>query len=415
MNWRNINYKVYRLEINTVAFYLIDDPYYFDRDDIYGYNDDLERFAFFQNAFCKLIFSSDFKADVVHLNDWQCGMIPLIYKDQYEARNPRKVRFLMTVHNPAYQGICDKKDLYDYFNLDEKYFDEGLVRLDDKVNFLKTGIIMSDLVTTVSKTHRDELMRGEFAYGLERIFPLKGSDFIGVPNGLDTKHFNPSTDSHIFQNFNIESVLKSKKVNKVGLIKELGLSHPEYPLFGIVGRLASQKGISYLIKHLDETLRFPINLVILGKGEADLENQLAFYDGHYDNLKVVIGYNSDLAHKLYAGADFLLMPSIYEPCGISQMVAMRYGTIPLCSNVGGLRDTVVSYNHLNEDEATGILFSLSDDDAINKVIYQALDIYSKPRLKNKLIHNGMKKVFSWNDSAKEYIRLYKQMMLKNNK
>ena len=415
MAWRNIDYKVYRFEYNSVAFYLIDNPYYFDRDEIYGYNDDLERFAFFQNAFCQVAFSDDFKVDVVHLNDWETGMIPLIYKTQYSGVLNKEVRFLMTIHNPAYQGICDKKDLYDYFNIPESYFDDGTTRFNDKVNYLKTGIVTCDMLTTVSSTHRDELARGEFAHGLENIIALKKSDFVGITNGLDTKHFNPDTDKHIWQNYNIESVIKSKRINKENLLKELGLENPDLPLFSIVGRLASQKGISYLLKHLDEILRFPINLVILGKGEADLENQLVFFDGHYKNLKVIIDYSSDLAHKLYASSDFLLMPSFYEPCGISQMVAMRYGTLPLCSNVGGLKDTVISFNHLNEEVANGILFSLNNEDAINKVIFEALDIYSKPRLKNKLIHNAMKANFSWNKAAKEYIRLYRQMLMKNKK
>lgn len=408
MAWRHLWCDVYVLKHQNVDYYFIDNEYYYNRDNVYSYDDDMERFAFFNLAASKLIFEKMDNVDIVHVHDWQSGMVPLIHTDKYSNVN---TKFMLTIHNPCFQGICSRGDLYNYLNLNEYYFDCGLARMDDCVNFLKTAIMLCDVVTTVSPTHKEELLSGISSYGIERVLPYKGSDFIGIINGLDTKEFNPNTDEYIYHKFNKNNVIKGKKLNKISLCKEFNLENPDYPLISVVGRLATQKGINLILNQLDSILKFKVNLIVLGQGEPLLENQFAFYNDRYSNLSVNICYSNQIAHKIYASSDFLLMPSLFEPCGIAQMIAMRYGTLPIATKVGGLKDTIVGYNHFNEDDATGILFNKDEDDLVN-IIYQAISLYDKKRLMSRLIHNAMEKDFSWAKSTEDYIRLYKQILLK---
>ena len=410
MSWRKLSCDVYCYEINNVTYYLIGNEYYFSRKDIYGESDDFERFAFFSLAAYKVIKEVIKKVDIVHIHDWQGAAVSLLHH-HYKDRNDN-IRFMLTIHNPAFQGICDRNDLWNYFNLPEYYFDNGLARLDDKVNLLKAAICLSDIVTTVSPTHRDELRRGISSYGLEKILPSKGTDFVGVLNGLDTKEFNPTTDRYIYANYNKDNVNMGKKINKEKLMEELGLKDPNKPLFCIVSRLTHQKGISFIVNNIQKLLKLDLNLVILGKGEKDFENQLSFYCDSKENACCLLKYSNELAHKIYAASDFLLMPSKYEPCGIAQLIALRYGTIPIASKVGGLKDTIVSYNTLNEDIANGLLFNFDDDNFLLNVIF-AIDLYSKKRIMSKIIHNAMNSSSSWTKASKEYIRLYRQMIQKN--
>lgn len=410
MSWRNVQADFYKINYKGIDYYFLSNDYYFNRDDIYGEYDDIERYSFFSYAI--FIFIKEYlkKIDIIHLHDWHGGMIPLLFKHYCKNFN---VGFMLTIHNPCFQGICDREDLGNYFNLPNQYFDEGLVRFNDKVNFLKTAIVLSDRINTVSPTHRKEILSGISSYGLENILKERKSDFVGILNGLDNKEFNPSTDKYINYKFDKESVLRNKKLNKIKLCEELHLNNSSYPLFCLVSRLTYQKGISFLLKNIEKILKLKINIVILGQGEQEFEKQLAFYSLKYHNLKCIFKFSNSLAHKLYASSDFFLMPSFFEPCGISQMIALRYGSLPIATKVGGLIDTIIPYNKINEEYANGFLFTLDDDYFIVN-INLALDMYNNDRrIYSKIVHNAMNSNFSWTKSCEEYCRLYLQIIQKN--
>ena len=272
--------------------------------------------------------------------------------------------------------------------------------------------MLSDIVTTVSPNHKEELKNGISSYGLEHVLHYKNSDFVGIINGLDNKEFNPMTDNLIYKNFNKDNFFLGKKINKQELCKELDLPFDDKPLFCVVSRLTSQKGINFLINNIENILKLDLNLVILGRGEKEFENQLTFYCHNKKNAKCLLKYSNELAHKIYASSDFLLMPSVYEPCGIAQMIAMRYGTLPIASKTGGLYDTITSYNGLNVHDANGLLFGLDNENLMINIL-MAINIYEKKRILSKLIHNAMSMNFSWTKSCEQYLRLYRQILQKN--
>lgn len=409
MSWRKLKVDVYKLVLNNVNYYFTGNDYYFDREEIYGERDDFERFAFFALSSYQIIENVIKKVDIIHVHDWQASVLPLLYK--HNQPNSKK-RFMLTIHNPAFQGKCDRFDLWDYFSLPEYYFDNGLARLDDKVSLMKSAVMLSDIVTTVSPTHKEELKKGFSSYGLEHVLHYKNTDFVGVINGLDNKEFNPVNDPLIYKNYNKDNFFLGKKINKEELCKELDLVNDDKPLFCVVSRLTSQKGINFLISNIENILKLDLNLVILGKGDKEYESQLTFYCHNKKNVKCILKYSNELAHKIYASSDFLLMPSVYEPCGIAQMIAMRYGTIPVASKTGGLCDTITSYNGLNADSANGLLFGLDSENFMVNILL-AISIYEKKRVLSKLIHNAMDMNFSWTKSCDEYIRLYRQILQKN--
>lgn len=411
MSWRNLKARIYKVVLNRVTYYLVENDDYFKRENVYGYPDDFERFAFLALSSFEIVTKMIKKVDIVHIHDWHCSVVPLLY---HHFIKKKEIHFMLTIHNPGFQGFCQRYDLPEYFNLPEYYFDNGLARYHNQVNLLKSAIVLSDRVTTVSPTHQSELIHGISSYGLEYILQTKNSDFVGILNGLDTVEFDPKKDRYIDKNYSIKDVEKGKSINKNLLCKELKFEHPEYPLFCIVSRLSKQKGIEFVISNIEKILQLQLNLVILGKGNKEYENQLSFYCSQHKNVACLIKFSNELAHKIYASSDFLLMPSIYEPCGISQMIAMTYGTIPIASGVGGLADTIKSYNELNSDYANGILFTLNNDHLILCILL-AIHLYNdRKETITKLIHNGMNTNFSWSRATEEYLRLYQQIMQKKN-
>ncbi|MDD7736167.1 MAG: glycogen synthase [Bacillales bacterium] len=413
MSWRNQICDIYHLIKDKIDYYFIGNDYYFFRDKIYGEKDDFERFSFFGLSAYELIFKYLKRVDIVHIHDHQGSSIPLLYYYNHQKEYDKKrTRFMLTIHNPCFQGICQRSDLSNYFNLPESLFDDGLARLDGQVNLLKSAIMLSDKVTTVSPSHKCELLNGISSYGLEKVLPFRNSDLVGILNGLNEEEFNPKNDPYIYLPFSKNNVINNKKYNKQKLCQELNFVHKDYPLFCIVSRITKQKGFGIIIQNIEKILKFKLNLVILGQGDPDLEHQLSFYCMNKDNVSLNIKYSNELAHKIYASSDFILMPSLYEPCGISQMIALKYGTIPLCTKVGGLKDTIISYNQLNIDKANGLLFDYDSNELLINLII-SLNIFEKKREMNKLIHNAMNANFSWNKACEEYLRLYKQMLQKN--
>ncbi len=411
MNWRNNICDVYHIYYENIDFYLIKNEQYFGRDNgLYGYYDDGERFAFFQLAIIELIKKLPYRIDVVHVHDWQTGMIPCLLKTKYSNHKVlSKIKTVLTIHNPLFKGYIFRESLFDLYNLPLSLFDCGKVRLDNLVSTLKSGIVFSDKITTVSITHRDELLTLEGSKGLQYDLILREYDFVGINNGVDEKEFNPRKDKKIYSKYNLSNVNNLKSLNKVDFCK-VNCLNPDVPLFVVVSRLTEQKGLSVMYPMALEVINKGGNFAILGSGEFEAESFFnKLYKEHKDNSFVYIGYNDDLAHKLYAASDFFIMPSAFEPCGIGQMIAHRYGSIPIIRKTGGLIDTVncLNIDYSNYLSANGIGFNdLDTNEAINS-IDRAFDLYNNYfELFKKMRLNAMRANHSWKLSAKKYLDLY---------
>jgi len=392
MSWRHQFVGLYKTLLDGITYYFIENEYYFDRDNLYGYGDDVERFAYFDLAVCGLIQYLDLKLDVVHVHDHQAAMIPVLLKYLYK----NNVKTVLTIHNPAFQGLFDKSLLYDYFNLEDKYLD--LVDFNYQASCLKAAIMTVDKITTVSPNHRDELASGMYDYGLSKVLKFRLDDFVGIVNGLDYGEFDPRKDHLISHNFS-PSKTEGKEDNKKEFCSEYGFDSNK-PLYGLVSRLTNQKGIELLLNSLPYYLD-RINVFILGSGDYYLEQRVKELCNRFPNsIKSFIGYSDPLAHKVYAASDFFLMPSYYEPCGIGQMIAHRYGAIPIVRTTGGLKDTVIC-------DKDGISFDQFDAFAMNWALDRSLEAYYNKEWFNYMRVNSMKKNHSWKNSCKKYVELYK--------
>lgn len=411
MSWRVQYCGIYKYVYENITYYFIDNEQYFYREGIYGFDDDIERFAYFDLAVVEMLIHLDMNFDILHLHDWQTGMVPLLFKADYRVNlaqyNPK---FVFTIHNPAFQGKFDPYYLGDFFNLSYEYYDNGTVRFDNCCSFLKTAIVLSDKITTVSCNHAKELMRGEHAYGLEQVIKYRTDDFIGIENGIDYDEFDPKNDKSIAFNYDISNAYSNKKKNKELLLKEFNIKNPNLPLFCVVSRLTFQKGIGLILDAIPH-ISGKANIFILGSGEKELEDRSEFLRKCYsENVAVYFGYNDNMAHRIYAACDFFLMPSLYEPCGIGQMIAHHYGALPIVRNTGGLVDTVIGYDGTNSDYADGFSFN---DYALQGLLgpcMSAIDVYNHKDLHLKLMKNAMLKKHDWDSSCDSYIALYNDLL-----
>ncbi|MGB9793857.1 glycogen synthase GlgA [Caldisericum exile] len=398
---------------NLVEFYkngfavLIEQDHFFDRDNLYGekgidYPDNAIRFGFFDKAVLEIIKVLELKIDVLHLNDWQTGLIPMFVKDK---GLPYKT--LYTIHNLAYQGNFDKEVLRS-LEIDDKYFSIDGLEFYGKVSFMKAGIVFADKISTVSPTYAKEILTEEFGERMEGILRTRKHDLVGILNGIDYEIWNPQNDPLIYRNFDVENI-NNKKDNKKRFVEEFGLKNANAPLFGMVSRIASQKGLDILSESLKEILNEDLNVVILGTGEKPLEEKLKTLSDLYpEKFKLFLTFDEALAHKIYASSDFFLMPSKYEPCGLGQMIAQRYGTLPLVHEVGGLKDTVDNYSEITQC-GNGFSFEEYSSDELTLTIKRALLIFKNESLLLKLIRIGMSCNFSWEQSAKKYLEIYKEL------
>lgn len=413
MSWRVQYCGIYKYVYDGITYYFVDNEQYFYRDGIYGFDDDIERFSYFNLAVNEFIIRSSVNFDIIHLHDWQSGMVPLLFKSDYRNNlstyNPK---FVLTIHNPAFQGKFDPYYLGDFLNLSRSYYDDGTVRFDDCCSFLKTAIVLCDKITTVSNTHAQELLRGEHAYGLENVIKYRASDFFGIVNGMDYHEFNPMQDKFIVKNYGVETAYVDKKKNKEALAKEFNLRDPSLPMFAVVSRLTFQKGISLILDAIPH-ISGKANIFILGSGEKELEDRAEFLRKCYaENVAVYFGYNDQLAHKVYASCDFFLMPSLYEPCGIGQMIAHRYGALPIVRNTGGLVDTIIGFDGNNIDVADGFSFNDYVLQGLLGPCMSALDVYCYDDMMKKLIKNAMNKKHDWATSSELYLGMYKELLNK---
>ncbi|MDY4788932.1 MAG: glycogen synthase GlgA [Bacilli bacterium] len=394
---------------DNVKYYFVDNDDYFGRDNLYGYDDDCWRFAFFMKTVVYTIKSKFLNVDVMHLHDWHTAMLaPYIKYNYYSDGQLNHIKTVLTIHNPMYQGLCDKYYLSKLFYIPMGEWDNGLNRFKDCLSYLKSGIVFADKITTVSPTHRNELLTSEYAYGLEGILNLRQDDFIGIVNGIDYSTWNPKTDKHIVSNYSLYGVNKLK--NKEELQRRFNIEvNRDLPLFGLVSRFTWQKGIDLLTPIIDQLMERNVELVILGSGDKNYESAFEFFRQKYPNrIGIYIGYNDELAHQIYAGSDMFLMPSYFEPCGISQMMAMRYGSLPIVHEVGGLKDTVVPYNEYTM-EGTGFSFKEANPYVFLHTIDYALNFFYNKDVWRKIVNQAMKANFSWDKSAEQYIKLYQDL------
>lgn len=408
MSWRHQEARIYLLEESGIRFYLIGNPYYFERDGVYGYPDDNERFAFFALASEALLRFLSFDADIVSCHDWQTAMVPTLVKEahRFDAIY-HNTKFTLTIHNPAFKGFMDRYYLGDYFNLGDDLFDSGKVRFDGMVSTLKSGIVYADKIITVSPTHRKELLNDVGGHNLGSVLRLRVKDFVGILNGIDTDEWDSAKDTKIAAPFDSKTRSSLLALNRKDLLSSFHVQDQKGPVYGLVSRLSWQKGIDLVLNGFNYLLRKNCNLVVLGSGEYDLERRFEDLRSRFpDKCGIYIGYNDALAHKIYAGSDFFLMPSLFEPCGISQMISQRYGSLPIVRYTGGLADTVNGYIGNNAETADGIGFNDYNDSGLGYALGMSESLYKDKDAFQRVQRNAMGLDHSWGRSASLYEDLF---------
>lgn len=405
--WRRQYCGIFEAKYNGVIYYLIDNQYYFKRDTIYGHYDDAERFAFFSRAVLEIIPYIDFKPDIIHCNDWQTALTPVYYSAMY-ANSPgyENIKTIFTIHNIQYQGVYGKELLEDVLGIPADK--ASLLEYDGCINFMKGAIECADKVTTVSPSYADEILDPWYSHGLDSILNERRYKLSGILNGIDTVGYDPATDKCIKANFSADDI-SGKKIDKEELQKEMGLPvKPGVPVIGMVTRLVSHKGLDLVKGILDELLAtLEMQLVVLGSGDYEYESYFRWIAEKYpDKVGLRIGFVPELARKIYAGADMFLMPSKSEPCGLSQMVALRYGTVPIVRETGGLRDSITD---CGDGKGNGFTFKSYNAHDMLDAIRRALTLYYNGDW-NELVLRALNCDFSWGRSANAYIRLYKETL-----
>lgn len=394
----------------SITTYFVENRQYFERDGLYGYHDDGARFAFFQLAVMNFILNHDEDFDLVHCHDWHTGMIPVLGKTLFKWHNRiSHIKYVYTIHNLAFQGNFPTSVLTDVFGLTMDLIYDNSVNFDDGMSFMKGGIFYADKVTTVSESYAHEILTPEFGERMDGVLRLREPDLVGIVNGIDTKMWSPKKDPLLVSNYDIKT-LEAKAPNKLALQRELGLKEDaNIPLFGMVTRLTDQKGVNLLIDIMEDIMRLGLQVVVLGSGNSHYEDRLSYLSYLFpENVSFSNGYNENLAHQIYAGSDFFLMPSKFEPCGISQLISMRYATLPVVHETGGLRDTVTSYN-VYTDEGTGVSFSHFSQHDLYDAIERALGVYGDKKYMLKLQTNAMNEKVDWLESARVYRDLYRSL------
>lgn len=410
LGWRNQYVGVLKMVHDGVTFYFVDNEYYFAG--YYPYSDtnwDVEKFAFFSKAVLEILPIIDFKPDIIHCNDWQTGLIP-VFLDAFFKSNTfySDIKTVMTIHNLKYQGKWNIPSIMDITGLGNEYFTISALKDYEDANYLKGGIVFSNIVTTVSKTYANEIKIPFYGEGLDSLMRFKSENLIGIVNGIDYDEFDPSTDRYIEYRYSVEDYKLKKFKNKISLQKSLGLNEDKNVfMIGLVSRLTDQKGLDLIQCVMNEICNENIQLVVLGTGDVKYENFFKHFAWKYkENVSANILYSEEMAHRVYAASDAFLMPSMFEPCGLSQLISLRYGCVPIIRETGGLKDTVIPYDETTGN-GTGFSFVNYNAHELLGVIKKAIDVYYfKKRQWHKIMENGMKSDFSWGASAKEYEKIY---------
>ena len=411
VGWRNQYCGVFQYKYKDVVYYFIDNEYYFNRDGLYGYYDDGERFAFFNRAVLEFIKEIDWKPDIINCNDWQTGMVPVLLNLEYKNNEfYSNMKTVFSIHNLLFKGSFVPNVLPELFGYDYMPLTNGSVELNGSVSFLKGGINYSDQITTVSNTYAEEIKTQQYGEGLDGLLRCK-SDFLkGIVNGIDYEEFDPEKDNLIFKNFTWDSI-SDKVENKLSLQKELGLpQRAETPMIGLISRLTHQKGCDLIVSIIDRLLQKDIQFVVLGTGDYWYEETFKNLQYRYpDKVSANIKFDNSLAHKIYAATDMFLMPSLFEPCGLGQLIALRYGTIPIVRETGGLKDTICPYNKYT-GIGNGFGFKNFNSNELMQIIEYALTIYDDKDAWNNIIRQAMDSDNSWEKSAMQYKLLYEDVV-----
>ena len=409
LGWRHSYCGIFETEVDGVPCYFVDNEQYFNRDSIYGQADDGERFAFFSKAALEILPALDFKPDVVNVNDWHTAL-SVIYLDVLKSREAefyKDVKSVLSIHNIEFQGRFNPYEMGNLFGLENKYFDALIYNGD--LNLLKGAIQLADRVNTVSETYAREILDPYFSYGLDKILTVEQGKLRGILNGIDVDKFNPKTDPMIPVNYDLKT-FEDKVQNKLAFQKEMDLEvNADIPLIGMVTRLTHQKGIDLILQASEEILKTGAQLVILGTGDAHYESALRSLE-HYrhDRVRSILLFSNEMSAKIYAASDLFLMPSKTEPCGLSQLISMRYGTVPVVHRVGGLRDTVIPFTGV---EGNGFTFESFQAGDMMDAIYRAVTcFYQSPDEWKQIIKNNLQKDVSWEQSAKKYLDLYHEVV-----
>ncbi|MGB9711224.1 MAG: glycogen synthase GlgA [Thermodesulfovibrio sp.] len=399
-----------KIEASTQGnLFFIEHNDFFDREELYGtthgeYLDNAERFVFFCRAVLEICKIMNLKFDVIHCHDWHTALIPLYLKTFYkECSCFERTKTILTIHNLGYQGIFPREKL-EITGFGQEMFHIDGFEFYGMINFLKVGLFNADIITTVSPTYAKEILTPEYGAGLDGVLRKRKESLVGIINGIDYKIWNPETDPFIVQNYGVNNI-KNKQKNKEDLINLAGIKcSSESPLIAFIGRFAYQKGIDIIAQAIPALVQKEVSFVFEGTGEAYYENKIRELQKNFPSkIYAFVGFDEALAHKIYAGADGLLVPSRYEPCGLSQLIAMRYGTPPICRRTGGLSDTV-------EDRVTGFLFDEYTSAALTEAIERFIEIYKNKNRFLNMIYEAMKRDFSWSNSCKKYIELYRGLI-----
>jgi starch synthase len=406
LGWRRQYCGLHALEYNDIPFYFLDNGQYFQRPYMYGYYDEAERYAYFCRAVLEALPFIGAMPQIIHCHDWQTGLISVLLDAHFRSQpSYQAIRTMFTIHNLKYQGVFPKEIMGDIVDLGWEYFTADRIEFHDRVNFMKGGLSYSDLITTVSPTYASEIQMGFYGEQLDGFIHKRRDSLHGIVNGIDYELYNPETDPHIFCRYN--AYCPKKHENKEQLQQMLGLPvDTQKPMLAIVSRLVSQKGLDLIARVIHEILAMDVQLVVLGTGEGQFEG-LFRYAAHCYPAKVSVHtyFDEAMARRIYAASDMLLMPSLFEPCGLAQLIAMRYGCIPVVRETGGLRDTVLPYNE-HTVEGNGFSFTNYNAHDMLYTIRRAVTFYNKPEIWSGIVATAMNADYSWRKSAQQYSNLY---------
>lgn len=408
LSWRIQTAKIYYAQ-GEVPTYFIANDMYFDRENLYGYADDNERFAFFCKAALDMLSMLDYYPDVIHCNDWQTGPVCMYLQEMYKKIiYYSSIKTLFTIHNLQYQGNFDKETM-EMLGVPYECYANGNVEFYGNVSYMKMGLVYADRISTVSETYANEIQTQEYGYGMDGVLRSRKNVLRGILNGIDYSKNNPETDNRIDYNFNIKTI-DTKKKNKINLQKQLGLEEKDIPMISMITRLADQKGLDILAQSMEELLRENIQFVLLGTGEQQYQNLFLQVAQRYSRqVSANFIFDDTLAQKIYASSDMFLMPSLFEPCGLGQIFSLRYGTVPIVRKTGGLADTIQHYD-MNTKTGNGFVFEVYDKEGLLWGVREALRVYAMGKEQwEHVVKNAMSSNYSWTKSAQKYIELYNEL------
>lgn len=415
LSWRKQYVGIFQTKKDGITYYFVDNEFYFAGDKPYNnIYEDVEKFAYFSKAVIEALPYLDFCPDVIHCHDWQTGLIPVFLRTLYgDDRYYSGIRSVFSIHNLKFQGRWMLPAVMDITGLPEQIFTADKLESYGEANYLKGGVVYADAITTVSRTYAEEITTPEGGEGLDGLMNARKNSLYGIPNGIDYEEYNPEKDICLPNHFNETNYTEGKALNKARLQKDLGLPvESDVFLLGMVSRMTDQKGFDLIAYIMDELLATErIQFVVVGTGEERYENMLRYFADKYpDKMRVNVGYSEEMAHRIYGSCDAFLMPSLFEPCGLSQLMSLRYGTIPIVRETGGLKDTVMAYN---EYENTGTGFSFANYNAhemLAAIRYASKVYYTDKKAWSGLVVRGMQQDFSWEASAREYEKLYENLL-----